>query len=320
MTAGEETLAADQTLAAEQTLASLFTGHRSHLVGVAYRLTGSVADAEDAVQEAWLRLTGLGEQARAGIRDLRGWLTTVVGRICLDRLRSAAVRRERYVGQWLPEPLVTSGEDDPLDAVVRDDGVRMAALVVLDRLTPEQRVAFVLHDAFDVPFAEIADTLGCTVATARQHASRGRRAAAEAEPPPRVALAEQREVLERFLQALASGDVDAVIGLLHPDVVLVGDGGGKAKTAINVVSGPDKVARLLFGLLRKYDGATAAGQPALVNGDLGLVFPARGELTPRVSAVVVRDGMVAAVYDVSNPDKLGHVPFPQTPQDNAQGA
>ncbi|WP_461119883.1 sigma-70 family RNA polymerase sigma factor [Saccharothrix stipae] len=305
MTAGEKTLAAGQTLA------STFTGHRSHLVGVAYRLTGSVADAEDAVQEAWLRLTGLSPQARADIRDLRGWLTTVVGRICLDRLRSAAVRRERYVGQWLPEPLVTSGEDDPLDAVVRDDGVRLAALVVLDRLTPEQRVAFVLHDAFSVPFAEIADALGCTVATARQHASRGRKAAADADPPPRVALEEQREVLERFLRALATGDVDAVIGLLHPDVVLVGDGGGKARTAARVISGADKVARFILGLLRRY--GDVEGRPALVNGDVGLVFGAQGELTPRVEAVVVRDGKVAGVYDMSNPDKLGHVPFPESP-------
>ncbi|MFJ6674311.1 sigma-70 family RNA polymerase sigma factor [Actinosynnema sp. NPDC091369] len=303
---------ASETPAAEQALASTFTGHRAHLVGVAYRLTGSVADAEDAVQEAWLRLTGLTEQARAGIRDLRGWLTTVVGRICLDRLRSAAVRRERYVGQWLPEPVVTSGQGDPLDAVVRDDGVRMAALVVLDRLTPEQRVAFVLHDAFDVPFAEIADALGCTVATARQHASRGRRAAAEADPPPRVALEEQREVLERFLAAVASGDLAAVVSLLHPDVVMVGDGGGKAKTAVHVVSGADKVARLILGLMRRY--GDVEGRPALVNGDLGLVFAAQGELTPRVEAIVVRDGKVAGVYDMSNPDKLGHVPFPEGPE------
>ncbi|TQM80467.1 RNA polymerase ECF family sigma subunit [Saccharothrix saharensis] len=302
---------ASESPAAEQTLAATFTGHRAHLVGVAYRLTGSVADAEDAVQEAWLRLSGLSDRARTDIRDLRGWLTTVVGRICLDRLRSAAVRRERYVGQWLPEPVVTSGEDDPLDAVVRDDGVRMAALVVLDRLTPEQRVAFVLHDAFDVPFAEIADSLGCTVTTARQHASRGRRAVAEADPPPRVALEEQREVLERFLAAVASGDLDAVVSLLHPDVVMVGDGGGKAKTAVHVVSGADKVARLILGLMRRY--GDVEGRPALVNGDLGLVFAAQGELTPRVEAIVVRDGRVAGVYDMSNPDKLGHVPFPEAP-------
>ncbi|NUT48135.1 MAG: SnoaL-like domain-containing protein, partial [Saccharothrix sp.] len=173
------------------------------------------------------------------------------------------------------------------------------------------RVAFVLHDAFDLPFAEIAEALGCSVAAALQHASRGRRAAADADPPPRAALDEQREVLERFLRALSSGDLDAVVGLLHPDVVLVGDGGGKARTAVNVVSGPDNVARLVLGLLRRYGDALEGGRPVLVNGDLGLVFPAQGELTARVSAFVLRDGKVAGMYDVSNPDKLGHVPFPE---------
>ncbi len=294
--------------AAEETLADDFTGHRSHLVGVAYRLTGSVADAEDAVQDAWLRLSGLPARARAEIADLRAWLTTVVGRICLDRLRSAAVRREKYVGQWLPEPLVTSSEDDPLDAVVRDDGVRMAALVLLDNLTPEQRVAFVLHDAFGVPFDSIAATLGCTVATARQHASRGRRAAAVSPPPPRVALDEQREVLEKFLAALHSGDTEAVIGLLHPDAVVVGDGGGKVRTAVNVVAGRDKVARFLLGLLRKYDGLEQ-GEPVLINGDLGLKFRARPDMAARVTTVVIKDGKVAAFYDFANPDKLKHVQF-----------
>ncbi|WP_244990038.1 sigma-70 family RNA polymerase sigma factor [Saccharothrix coeruleofusca] len=294
---------------AEESLAETFTGHRAHLVGVAYRLTGSVADAEDAVQEAWLRLSGLSDQSREAIRDVRAWLTTVVGRICLDRLRSAAVRRERYVGQWLPEPLVTTGEDDPLDAVVRDDGVRMAALVVLDRLTPEQRVAFVLHDAFGLPFDEIAATLGVTPAAARQHASRGRRAVADAAPPPRVALEEQREVLARFTAALAAGDVRTVLGLLHPDVVLVGDGGGKARTAVNRIEGADRVARFLLGLRRKYGELLADSTPALVNGDLGLLYPQRGPLSARVSAFAVRDGRIAAMFDVVNPDKLGHVDF-----------
>lgn len=157
-------------------LAEEFEGHRPHLFGVAYRLTGSRSDAEDAVQEAWLRLARLTDENRAEIRDLRGWLITAVGRLGLDRLRSAANRRERYVGPWLPEPLVTYVDDntpDPLAAVVRDEGVRMAAVLVLERLTPDQRVAFVLHDAFDVPFAEIAAVLGCSTDAARQHASRG---------------------------------------------------------------------------------------------------------------------------------------------------
>ncbi|GLZ33946.1 RNA polymerase sigma factor SigJ [Lentzea sp. NBRC 105346] len=284
------------------TAAALFTEHRSHLIGVAYRLTGSVADAEDAVQEAWFRFT-----SAQGIKDARAWLTTVVSRICLDRLRSAAVRRETYVGSWLPEPLITS-DDDPLEAVVRDDGVRMAALVVLDRLTPEQRVAFVLHDAFSVPFDEIADVLTVSTAAARQHASRARKAVAEADPPPRAALDEQREVLEKFIAAVSAGDLNAVIELLHPDAVVVGDGGGKVRTTVNVVTGADKVARFIFGLVRKYHGVPQA-TPAMVNGDLGLLYPEQGEVAARVTTFAVRDGKVVAIYDHANPDKIGHVRF-----------
>jgi RNA polymerase sigma-70 factor (ECF subfamily) len=286
------------------TAADNFGLHRTHLMGVAYRLTGSVADAEDAVQEAWLRFS-----VAEGIRDVRGWLTTVVSRICLDRLRSAAVRRETYVGSWLPEPLLTTGEDaDPLASVVRDDGVRMAALVVLDKLTPEQRVAFVLHDAFSLPFNEIADSLGVSEAAARQHASRARKAVAGAEPPPRAALAEQQEVLEKFLQAMAGGDIEAVMGLLHPDAVMIGDGGGKARTAVNTVSGAEKVARFFLGLIRKY--GFPRHQPMLVNGDLGFVMAAQGDVAERVTTFTVHDGKVVAVYDMANPDKLAHIEFP----------
>jgi RNA polymerase sigma-70 factor (ECF subfamily) len=290
------------------TAADVFGLHRTHLIGVAYRLTGSVADAEDAVQEAWLRY------AKAeGVEDARGWLTTVVSRICLDRLRSAAVRRETYVGSWLPEPLLTTGEDDdPLASVVRADGVRMAALVVLDRLTPDQRVAFVLHDAFSLPFSEIAHVLGVSEAAARQHASRARKAVAGAQPPPRSALAEQQEVLEKFLLAMSNGDVEAVLGLLHPDAVMVGDGGGKARTAVQTVVGAEKVARFFFGLMRKYgfdeDGVPEL-RPTLVNGELGAVMAAQGGAAQRVITMAVHDGKVHAVYDMANPDKLGHVRF-----------
>ncbi|SEQ62574.1 RNA polymerase sigma-70 factor, ECF subfamily [Lentzea xinjiangensis] len=285
------------------TAADDFRLHRSHLIGVAYRLTGSVADAEDAVQEAWPRFA-----AARGVEDARAWLTTVVSRICLDRLRSAAVRRETYVGSWLPEPLVTTGEDDdPLASVVRADGVRMAALVLLDKLTPDQRVAFVLHDAFAVPFSEIAQVLGVSEAAARQHASRARKAVSGSTPPPRAALDEQREVLEKFLTALAGGDIDAVLGLLHPDAVMIGDGGGKARTAVHAVSGADKVARFFAGLLRKY--GHPEHRPVLVNGDLGVVMAAQGDIASRVTAFTVHDGKIAAVYDIANPDKLGHVEF-----------
>jgi RNA polymerase sigma-70 factor, ECF subfamily len=300
-------------------LAADFSEHRTHLLGVAYRLTSTLADAEDAVQEAWLRLSTLDESRRAEIRDLKGWLTTVVGRICLDRLRSAAVQRERYTGTWLPEPVVTplgSLGEDPLDTIVRDDGVRMAALVVLDKLTPEQRVAFVLHDAFSIPFGEIADTLGCSQATARQHASRGRKALADADPPPRASLDEQRVVLERFLAALATGDTQAVIELLHPDVALIGDADGKARTARRVIAGQDKVARFIIGLMERYgsDRIAGVGAPMLVNGDLGLLLPdipgdeGHLDLTRRVSVFAVRDGKIIGFYDMANPAKLTRVP------------
>jgi RNA polymerase sigma-70 factor (ECF subfamily) len=306
----------------DDVLAQRFTEHRGHLLGVAYRLTGSVADAEDAVQEAWLRLARLDPDARAAIQDLRAWLTTVVGRICLDRIRSAAAQREHYIGPWLPEPIVSpltptpEGSSDPLEEVVRSDGVRMAALVVLQRLSPEQRVAFVLHDAFGVPFAEIAEILGCSSAAARQHASRARRLVAEAEPPPRIELAEQQRMLTSFLAALSSGNTAEIVRLLHPDVRLVGDGGGKARTALRVVFGADNVARFLLGLVRRYGTEELVrARPVLVNGDLGFILgtgpvgKGRDVMTPRVSTFAFREGRLAAVYDIVNPDKLTRVRF-----------
>ncbi|WP_197320153.1 sigma-70 family RNA polymerase sigma factor [Saccharomonospora sp. NB11] len=307
----------DTTPDAEATRA--FAALRGPLLAVGYRLTGSVADAEDAVQETWLRWAGLAEADRREIRDLRAWCTTVLSRICLDRLRSATARRERYVGEWLPEPIVTPlgapRPDDPLDTVVRDDSVRMAAMVVLDTLTPQQRVAFVLHDAFDVPFDEIADILGCSTAAARQHASRGRRAVADASPPPREPLEHQQEVLGRLVTALASGDVRAVAELLHPDIRLVGDSDGRGRTARRVVTGIDKVARFLVGVVASYrPGALATARPVLVNGDLGFHVPAEPgggryrDLDEHVQAVAVHDGRIVAIYDVVNPDKLTRVP------------
>ncbi|WP_084467615.1 sigma-70 family RNA polymerase sigma factor [Actinokineospora inagensis] len=307
-----------------------FQAHRDHLMGVAYRLTGTRADAEDAVQETWLRLSTVEEPG--AIRNLRAWLTTVVGRVCLDRLRSATARRESYVGPWLPEPVVTPlgspvGED-PLDAAVRDDGLRIAALLVLDHLTPEQRVAFVLHDAFDVPFADIAGTLGCTEATARQHATRARRAMAKADPPARATLDEQRAVVERFVAAIASGDISRVLSLLHPNTVLIGDGGGKARTARHLMVGPDKVARFFLGLYRLHGFLTLAGQPVLVNGDLGVLLteipagPHNGGRDRRITTFALRDGLITAIYDIVNPDKLTTIPdqpddsTPTTPNGN----
>ncbi|WP_020666183.1 sigma-70 family RNA polymerase sigma factor [Amycolatopsis nigrescens] len=300
-------------------LAEEFSGLRSHLIAVAYRLTGSVSDAEDAVQESWLRLSELPDAKRAEIESRKAWLTTVVGRICLDRLRSATARREQYVGEWLPEPIITplaggTGED-PLEATVRDEGVRMAAMVVLDKLTPEQRVAFVLHDAFSVPFAEIGEILGCSPATARQHGSRGRRALEDADAPPRVPAAEQQELLGRFMRAVMTGDIRAVAEVLHPDVVLIGDSNGKARTTRKIMVGADKITRFFQGLLTRYrPEGFAAAQAVLVNGDIGLYLPAMPggdgylDLDKHVQVVDVRDGRIVTIYDLANPDKLERVP------------
>ena len=292
------------------TAVDMFEQHRAHLLRVGYRITGNLADAEDAVQEAWLRLAGLDDAARDAIRDERAWLTTVVGRLCLDRLRSAAARREQYVGPWLPEPLVTTGESDsPLDAVVRDEGVRMAAMVVLERLTPPQRVAFVLHEALTLPFAQIADVLGCPEATARQHATRARRIVADADPPPRAATADQQALLARFADAIARADGPALLEVLHPDVVWVADSDGRTKAARRTVAGADKVVRLLLGLFERYHGAIASGwSPVLVNGDLGFRFPAYDDAGAGVATIAVRDGRIVGAYQVVNPEKLTRVP------------
>ena len=293
-----------------------FEALRPHLMSVAYRLTGTVADAEDIVQEAWLRWNSAG--ARDPIADLRAWLTTVVSRLGLDRLRSAAHRRETYTGNWLPEPVVTGFSDsqdaDPLSAVVAREGARFAAMVVLERLNPDQRVAFVLHDGFAVPFAEVAEVLGINEAAARQLASRARKAvAAESAPKPDPS---HNEVVGKLMAAMAEGDLDAVLALLHPDVTLTGDANGKASTAVHIIHGPDKVARFMFGLARRYGPAFfTANQLALINGELGTYtagWPGADgyrEMSPRITAMTVRDGKVCAIWDIANPDKFTGSPL-----------
>jgi RNA polymerase sigma-70 factor (ECF subfamily) len=289
-----------------------FEDLRPHLMAVAYRLTGTVADAEDVVQDAWLRWDRTGADA---VADLRAWLTTVVSRLALDRLRSAAHRRETYYGEWLPEPVVTSFDgDDPLAAVVAGEDARFAAMVVLEQLNPDQRVAFVLHDGFSLPFGEIAEVLGVSDATARQLASRARRTVASApEPAPDET---HNEIAGALMAALAAGDMDTVVRLLHPGVTFTGDSNRRAPTAPRVIHGPDKVARFLFGLARRYGpNFLATAQLALVNGQLGSYTPGapasdgHAEMMPRVTAMTVRDGKVCAIWDVANPDKFNGSPL-----------
>ena len=239
----------------------------------------------------------------------------MVSRLSLDRLRSAAHRRETYFGEWLPEPVVTElDSSDPLSAVVAGEDARFAAMVVLERLNPDQRVAFVLHDGFEVPFAEIADVLEVSAAAARQLASRARRAVASA--PPSVTDDSHSEVAGALMVALVAGDMKAVVHLLHPDVTYTGDANRKAPTAARVIRGPDKVARFLFGLASRYGpGWLESNQLAMVNGQLGSYtrgapgsdgYPA---MTPRVTAMTVRDGRVCAIWDIANPDKFTGSPL-----------
>ncbi|MDP9814468.1 RNA polymerase sigma factor SigJ [Spirilliplanes yamanashiensis] len=287
--------------------ARAFEAERAHLTAVAYRMLGSHAEAEDAVQEAWLRYAGT--DTRDDIRDLRGWLTTTVGRICLDVLRSARVRREAYPGPWLPEPVVTAA-DGPEGVAARRDEVALALLVVLDRLTPEQRVAFVLHDVFAVPFDDIAASLGTTPAAARQLASRARRAVGEEGHKHTADLAEQRRVLDAFVRAAGTGDLDGLLAVLAPDVVFIGDGGGFAPAARKPVAGAVQVARFAAGLFRRAerDQAGLRVEPVLVNGGAGLLTEARypdGTVLRMVLGVAVADGRITAVYNQLNPHKVG---------------
>jgi len=296
-------------------VASEFEQHRTHLTGVAYRMLGSIADAEDAVQDAWLRLQRVD---RSEIEDLRGWLTTVTGRLCLDRLRSARATREAYVGPWLPEPLVTRLPDasapDPADVAVLDESIRMALLVVLEHLTPEQRVAFVLHDIFGVPFDGVAGVLGVSTEAARQHASRARRAVHDRAPRRSAPPDEHRAVLEAFLAAVRHGELQGLVKLLDPDVVLTSDGGGLVQAARRPIEGADRVGRFLLGIVEKARPADWAAEHAIVNGEpgmIGWVLPPDGGEHVLVGVVTVdvgESGLVERVALVVNPEKLTHIP------------
>lgn len=277
-------------------------GERRRLVALAYRMLGTMADAEDAVQETYIRWYRLSEEERARIANVQGWLTRVASHVCLDVLKSARVRREQYVGPWLPEPL--PGEDaataDPADRVSLDQSVSTALLVVLDGMTPAERVAFVLHDVFGVPFPEIAEVVGRSPAAVRQLASSARRrvhAARERTAP----AAEHAAVVRAFAAACADGDLDALLRVLDPSVELRSDGGGLVKAAPNPIFGAAKVARFLFGVFDRVPQwrvrlrATADG--------LGVAFEREG----RVEGVVnlrVTGGRIADVWIVLNPEKL----------------
>jgi RNA polymerase sigma factor (sigma-70 family) len=282
----------DETWQAEQ-----FERYRTHLQAVAYRMLGSLSEAEDAVQEAWLRLS----RARGdAIDNIGGWLTTVVGRVCIDMLRARQSRREDYVGTWLPEPVVS--EDDhggPEQETLLADAVGLAMLVVLETLTPAERLVFVLHDMFAVPFEDIAPIVDRTPTAARQLASRARRRVRGSAPVPDTDLAKQREVVDAFLAAARSGDFDALVAVLDPDVVFRADT-GPIRAALPLVRGATEVARFTATQGPRF---APHCQPALVNGSAGLVVrTAAGPLA--VAGLTVSHGRIASIDLIINPEKL----------------
>jgi RNA polymerase sigma-70 factor (ECF subfamily) len=280
---------------------------RPLLFSIAYRILGSVSEAEDAVQETWLRY-----QASATVPvSLKSFLAAVVTRVSIDTLRSARVRRETYVGQWLPEPLLTdvgSGAyPDPEHAAELADSVSMAALLLLERLTPEQRAVFVLHDVFAFPFGEIAEVIGKSEAACRQLASRARRLVEDGRPRFDVDRREREELAARFFDAMTVGDVDALQELLAADVEVYGDGGGKAPQWSRVVVGADNVARMFAGLGRRFGGAGLQVERHEVNGQPGAVVRDATGKVVNVLALDVLDGRIQVVRSVINPDKLHHL-------------
>ncbi|MFD0692187.1 RNA polymerase sigma factor SigJ [Actinomadura fibrosa] len=276
--------------------------HRPAVFGVAYRLLGSVAEAEDVVQDVWLRASAAD---RSGVADLRAWLVTIAARTAYNVLRSARVRREAYVGPWLPEPLLTG--PDAAERVLVDESVGTAMLVVMDELSPPERVAFVLHDVFEVPFAQVAEVLGQSVVACRKLASRARRRVADARERTReqakAGRAERERVLAAFRAAAEGGDLKALVALLHPDAVYVADGGGKAPASRRPVEGAERVARLLVRVAAHWPAETRFVE---VGGEPALAAYRDGRLL-WIDTVEVVDGRVAAVRRMANPDKLGHV-------------
>jgi RNA polymerase sigma-70 factor (ECF subfamily) len=270
-------------------LAEGFEANRGHLRAVAFRMLGSVTEADDAVQEAWLRLS---RADATGIDNLQAWLTTVVARVCLDMLRARSRSREQLADPHIPDPIVGASDRlDPEQEVLLADSVGLALMVVLDTLTPAERLSFVLHDMFAVPFDEIAAVAGRTPAAARQLASRARRRVRGAAPAPDADLTQQRQVIDAFLAAARSGDFDALLRLLDPDVVVRIDRGAARRTGPRELHGAETVARTA---LRGAAGVARFARPALVNGAAGLVL-ADGDRRIAIAGFTVAGGRIAAV-------------------------
>ncbi|MET8047906.1 RNA polymerase sigma factor SigJ [Streptosporangium sp. NPDC005286] len=289
---------------------SAIMSERRRLTNLAYRLLGSLADAEDVVQETYARWYAMSRQQQEGIESPGAWLTRVAGRICLDLLGSARARRESYVGEWIPEPLPERTEwisgrcggttADPADRVTLDESVNMAFLVVLDSMTPAERVAFILHDVFRYSFAEVAEIVGRTPAACRQLASSARRRI-HASRAPAAPAAQRAGIVRAFKQAWAAKDIDALIGLLDPDATATGDGGGLVSAVLRPIEGAERIARFFADRTSAVPKATIL--ECTVNGQPGLVAQLDG-VTVSVLAFDVAGDRIKRIWAVLNPDKL----------------
>ena len=283
---------------------------RRQLINLAYRLLGSLADAEDVVQETYARWYAMSRQKRQSIESPGGWLTTVASRICLDLLGSARVRRESYVGEWIPEPLPDRTEwisgrsasttADPSDRVTLDESVNMAFLVVLESMTPAERVAFILHDVFGYPFADVAEIVGRSQAACRQLASSARRRI-RASHPPATPTAQQAKIVRAFKQAWEAKDITALIGLLDPNATAIADGGGRVSAVLHPILGRAQISRTFIDIAGRAPDLTLLERT--VNGQPGLIAQLHG-LTVAVLAFDIAGDQIKHIWAVRNPDKL----------------
>lgn len=290
----------------------VITSERRHLINLTYRLLGSLAEAEDAVQETYARWYAMSRQQQEAIASPGAWLTTVASRICLNQLGSARARREVYVGEWIPEPLPEATERitgrpgssgiDPADRVTLDESVTIAFLVVLEAMTPAERVAFILHDVFSYPFEEVAEIVGRTPAACRQLASSGRRRvdAEQASPPP---TAQQARLVSDFKRAWEAQDIDALIGLLDPNATAIADGGGLATTFPHPIQGAEQIAHAWVELASRAADSETTFVKRAVNGQPGLVAQQDG-VTVTVFAFDVAGDRIKRIWVVRNPEKL----------------
>ena len=277
-----------------------FEDRRGTMIGLAYRMLGSRAEAEDVVQDAWLRWRTVEDE----VANADAYLNRVVTRLCLDRIKSARARREVYVGEWLPEPVLDAEALSPGD----DADLSVAFLLALERLTPLERAAFLLHDVFDTPFSEVASTLGRSEAACRQLAARARSHVKEAKPRYRPTPEEEKRLTEAFLRAAFTGDAEGLRAVLAEDVVMHADGGGQVSANLNPVYGLEKAIRLVQGVLRKFPPpAGSTGRLARINGQPGAVLIGPDGAVIQTTVLELRDGRICAAYTVRNPQKLKHI-------------